>query len=92
MKLASSSHFHGFEGITAARAAYLPFSMAAQSVLSPQRNSENFPQMKIFECPMVDDAIPGADKKGRWLQTGERKIANPYFGAEMLTCGKEIKP
>ena len=91
-KLADSRHFHGFENIATARAAYLPFSMAAESVLAPLRNAENFPEMKIFECPMVDSAIPGADKKGRWLQTGDRPIRNPYFGSEMLTCGKEIKP
>jgi len=91
-KFADLSHFHGFEDIAAARAAYLPFSMAAQSILTPFRSAKNFPQMKIYECPMVDSAIPGAQKKGRWLQTGDREIANPYFGSEMLTCGKEIKP
>jgi len=91
-KLADTRHFHGLEDIAAARAAYLPFSMAAQSVLEPLRTSENFPEMKIFECPMVDDAVPGAEKRGRWLQTGDRPIRNPYFGSEMLTCGKEIKP
>ncbi len=91
-KLADTRHFHGVETIAAARAAYLPFSMAAQSILEPLRSAENFPEMKIFECPMVDDAVPGAEKKGRWLQTGDRPIRNPYFGSEMLTCGKEIKP
>ena len=91
-KLADSRHFHGSEDIAATRTAYLQFSMAAQSVLEPLRSSENFPQMKIFECPMVNSAVPGAAKKGRWLQTGERPIRNPYFGSKMLTCGKEIKP
>jgi hypothetical protein len=38
---------------------------------------------KIFVafCPMAFD-----DKGGYWL-TGQRKIVNPYFGDEMLTCG-----
>jgi Cu(I)/Ag(I) efflux system membrane fusion protein len=41
---------------------------------------------------MVDEAIPGVPKKARWIQTGGRAMANPFFGAEMLECGKEIKP
>ena len=32
-------------------------------------------------CPMAFDDT-GAD----WLQAG-REVRNPYFGAEMLTCG-----
>lgn len=90
--LDSSRHFHGFEDLKAARAAYLKFSMAVQKILQPLRKSPDFPAMKIFECPMADQAVDGADKKGRWLQTGDRQIANPYFGDEMLRCGKEIKP
>ena len=86
--LDSSRHFHGFDDLTAARAAYLEFSMAAVTILQ----KINAPEARIFECPMVNQAIEGAEKKGRWLQTGERPIANPYFGSEMLTCGKEIKP
>ena len=41
---------------------------------------------------MVDESIPGAPKKGRWIQTGARSMGNPYFGSEMLECGEEIKP
>jgi Cu(I)/Ag(I) efflux system membrane fusion protein len=90
--LDKSRHFHGFEDLVAARDAFLKFSMAADVVLAPLRNSPTLSGLHIFECPMVDEAVPGAEKKGRWIQTGDRKIANPYFGAEMLTCGKEIKP
>ena len=90
--LEKSSHFHGFENFPTARAAFLKFSMASLAILEPIRNSPALSSMRIFECPMVDEAVPGAAKKGRWIQTGDRKIANPYFGDEMLTCGKEIKP
>ncbi len=86
--LEAARHFHGFEDLPSARAAYLKFSMSAVKVLEPL----GFPETRIFECPMVNSAVPGADKKGRWLQTGDRELANPYFGASMLTCGKEIKP
>jgi len=90
--LDKSRHFHGFETIAAARAAFLEFSMAANAVLEPLHSSPALSGLHIFECPMVDDAVPGADKKGRWIQTGDRPMRNPYFGDEMLTCGKEIKP
>lgn len=90
--LDKNRHFHGFETISAARAAFLKFSMAALAVLEPIRSAPALSGLRVFECAMVDDAIPGAEKKGRWLQSGDREIANPYFGAEMLTCGKEIKP
>lgn len=90
--LDKSRHFHGFENFPAARAAFLKFSMASLALLEPIRSSQALSGMRIFECPMVDEAVPGADKKGRWIQTGDRPIRNPYFGDEMLTCGKEIKP
>jgi Cu(I)/Ag(I) efflux system membrane fusion protein len=90
--LDGSRHFHGFGDIAAARAAYLKFSMAALAILEPLRGSADFPDHQVYECPMVNEAVPGAGKKGRWLQAGEREMANPYFGAEMLSCGKEIKP
>ena len=45
----------------------------------------------LFECPMVDRAIPGVPKKGRWVQVAGREMANPYFGAEMLDCGVKVK-
>ena len=40
---------------------------------------------------MVNEAIPGAPKKARWIQTGGRAMANPFFGKEMPDCGEEIK-
>jgi Cu(I)/Ag(I) efflux system membrane fusion protein len=38
--------------------------------------------LKLAHCPMAFDDV-GAD----WLQEGEQ-LANPYFGARMLRCGK----
>jgi hypothetical protein len=37
--------------------------------------------LKIAYCPMV---------KKSWLQR-EEQVRNPYYGAQMLTCG-ELKP
>lgn len=90
--LDKSRHFHGFEDLKSARAAFHKFTVAATTALEPLRKAGQTPEFQIYECPMVDQAIPGAPKKARWIQTGGRDIANPFFGASMLECGKEIKP
>jgi hypothetical protein len=48
------------------------------------------PGIRTFECPMVDRAIPSAPKRASWLQRGSA-VRNPFFGAEMLDCGIELK-
>ena len=90
--LDATKHFHGFENLPAARAAFHKFSIAATAVLEPLRKTKGFPELQIWECPMVDQAIPEAPKKGRWIQTHDRPGHNPFFGTEMQDCGKEIKP
>jgi Cu(I)/Ag(I) efflux system membrane fusion protein len=85
-------HFHGFDDIKSARIAFHKFSVAATAALEPLRKAGQTLDFKIYECPMVDEGIPGAPKKGRWIQTGGRSMGNPFFGSEMLECGKEIKP
>jgi Cu(I)/Ag(I) efflux system membrane fusion protein len=90
--LDKARHFHGFDDLKAARTAFHKFSVAATAALEPLRNAGQTPEFQIYECPMVDEAIPGVPKKARWIQTGGRAMANPFFGAEMLECGKEIKP
>jgi len=48
--------------------------------------------VKIFECPMAKSAVPSAEtNQGRWVQL-VGPIRNPFFGAEMLECGKEVQP
>ena len=46
--------------------------------------------VRSFECPMVDRAIPSAPKRAGWLQKGP-EVRNPFFGAEMIDCGLELK-
>jgi Cu(I)/Ag(I) efflux system membrane fusion protein len=89
--LDSSRHFHGFDDIQAARTAFHKFSVAAVAILDPLRKAGQTPEFEIYECGMVDEAIPGVPKKARWIQTGKRPMANPFFGSEMLECGKEIQ-
>ena len=90
--LGETKHFHGFEDLEHARAAFQKFSFAATAVLGPLRTTKGFPELQIWECPMLDQAVPGAPKKGYWIQTNGRPGRNPFFGSQMVDCGKEIKP
>jgi Cu(I)/Ag(I) efflux system membrane fusion protein len=90
--LDKAKHFHGFENIHKAREAFYQFSMPATAILRPLQGLDGTPAFEIWECPMVNQAIPDAPKKGHWIQTGKRPGANPYFGKEMLDCGVELKP
>jgi len=90
--LDGARHFHGFEDLTSARAAFLKFTVAATNVLQPLRDVPGAPAFDIWECSMVNQAIPGAAKKGRWLQLGGRPGLNPFFGKEMQDCATKIKP
>ncbi len=78
--------------IAAARQEFLSFSTAAVALLEPLRKGEKPVEVEVFECPMVNKAVPDAPKKGRWLQLAGSEIRNPYFGAEMLDCGAKVKP
>ena len=89
--LDKAQHFHGFDDIAKARIAFHKFSVAATAVLEPLRMAEGVPAFDVWECVMVDQAIPGAPKKGHWLQIHGRAGENPFFGKEMLNCAKEIK-
>jgi Cu(I)/Ag(I) efflux system membrane fusion protein len=89
--LDKARHFHGFDDLKSARAAFHKFSVAATAALEPLRKAGQTPDFEIYECGMVDEAIPGVPKTARWIQTGGRAMANPFFGSEMLECGKEIK-
>jgi Cu(I)/Ag(I) efflux system membrane fusion protein len=89
--LDGARHFHGFEDLKGARAAFHRFSVAATAALEPLRKAGETPDFQIYECGMVNQAVPDAPKKARWIQTGGREMANPFFGREMSDCGEEIK-
>ena len=77
--------------LKALRQSFLPWSLAgADLALALERGGQN-PEMKVFECPMTGDSFPGAPSKAKWVQSGS-EIRNPYLGAEMLSCGAEVKP
>jgi Cu(I)/Ag(I) efflux system membrane fusion protein len=91
-KLSDARHLHGAADLETARKMFLAFSTAAVAVLEPLRKGDKPAIVEVFECPMVDKAVPGTPKKGRWLQLAGTSIRNPYFGGEMLDCGVKVKP
>ena len=69
--------------LTEARARFLPFSTTIVELAQQLKKTDPaFSSLKIYYCPM-------APKPGLWLQS-KGPLANPYFGPEMLKCGKEV--
>jgi membrane fusion protein, copper/silver efflux system len=79
--------------LAAARRQFYPLSMAVSEVaVSIRRQTGEADKIKVFECPMARSAVPSAEtSQGRWVQMGG-PLRNPFFGAEMLDCGREIQP
>ncbi len=75
------------------RAAFYPLSEAtADFALNLRREDDGFDAVKIFACDMAKGAVPSASKeRGRWIQISS-KLRNPWWGAEMLECGAEVRP
>jgi len=69
--------------LAAARQTFLPFSTNVVALVQLVRETEEtFRSLKVYHCPM-------APKPGLWFQA-KGPLRNPYYGAEMLTCGKEV--
>ncbi len=79
--------------IAAQRAAFYPLSEAAADfALDLRREDDGFDAVKVFACDMAKGAVPSAPKeRGRWIQF-TTSLRNPWWGAEMLECGAEIRP
>ena len=91
-KLEAARHFHGLQDLKEARKSFYAFTTAATAVLQPLRGTGGIPEFQVWQCAMVDEAVEGAFKEGRWLQTEGRPGHNPFFGKSMLKCAEEIKP
>lgn len=77
--------------LKSARKNFHSFSEAAVAFAKALRRQKgDFKSLKIFRCPMTKDSFPGAPRSAEWLQL-KPEIRNPYFGAEMLDCGSEVK-
>jgi Cu(I)/Ag(I) efflux system membrane fusion protein len=89
----STAHLQSSTDLATARKDYYPFSKAlAEFAHALRLHDSSFGDVRIFECPMVKDAVPDApERKGRWVQL-KPELRNPFFGSEMLECGVEVKP
>lgn len=68
-----------------ARKQFLPFSTAAVELVKHARKEEpTLASLKVYHCPM-------APKPGLWMQA-KGPLRNPFYGSEMLECGREVKP
>jgi hypothetical protein len=81
----ASSSWTDPKDLEAARDAFLPFSTRLVELVQCARAEQDaFRSLKVFYCSM-------APKPGLWFQA-KGPLRNPFYGAEMLTCGKEIRP
>lgn len=88
----NTGHLTAAATLETARKTFYPFSEAAVALAQAARRKETaFAGVKVFRCPMTKDAFPGAPNRAEWLQL-QPGVRNPWFGAEMLDCGAEVKP
>lgn len=85
-------HLGKADDLRSARRAFHPFSTAVVALAQAlRRSTPDFAGVRVFRCPMTKDAFPGAPNRAEWMQLLPA-VRNPYFGAEMLDCGSEVKP
>lgn len=88
----SAAHIGSADDLKAARKGFHPISVAAVGFAKRLRAQEaEFGSIKVFRCPMTADSFPGAPTSAEWIQAAG-PLRNPWFGAEMLECGAEVKP
>lgn len=85
-RISDAGHLEVAPDLKSARKAFVPLSTAVADLAKASRAP-----VKIYSCPMVDQAVPGAANPGLWIQL-KPPMRNPFFGAEMLECGSEVKP
>jgi Cu(I)/Ag(I) efflux system membrane fusion protein len=87
-----ASHLMPAADLKAARREFYLLSTATVTFTQTARRSgASMGSVKVFRCPMTKDAFPGAPGRADWIQL-QPDVRNPWFGAEMLDCGSEVKP
>lgn len=87
-----AGHLHDFADLTAARKEFHPLSEATVALAQALHRADGeFANVKVYRCPMTKNAFPGAPSRADWIQL-KAEVRNPYYGAEMLDCGTEVKP
>jgi Cu(I)/Ag(I) efflux system membrane fusion protein len=87
-----AAHFPIPQDLATARARFNAFVTPVVELAKLARLSGQNPAPRIFQCPMTKKSFQNAPTNALWLQLGSGPIRNPYFGAEMLDCGTEVKP
>lgn len=87
-----AAHFPAPKDLATARARFHAFVTPVVELAKLARLSGQNPAPRIFQCPMTKKSFQNAPTNALWLQMGSGAIRNPYFGAEMLDCGTEVKP
>jgi Cu(I)/Ag(I) efflux system membrane fusion protein len=88
----AASHLAKVADLKEARRSFYPLSTATVVLAqAARRNKGAFAELKVFRCPMTEDAFPGAPNRAEWIQL-KPEVHNPWFGVEMLDCGSEVKP
>jgi Cu(I)/Ag(I) efflux system membrane fusion protein len=90
-KVKTSSQFKPANELKEARRLFQPFAAAVVDVARRAKAQPAFANVvRLFRCPMTDQAYPGAPKSAMWVQTNA-PLRNPFFGSEMIDCGSEVK-
>ena len=88
----SSGHLADATDLSQARRIFHPLSVAAVGLVKVLRKEDpEFASVKVYRCPMTESSFEGAPRQAEWIQM-KPPLRNPYFGAEMLECGAEVKP
>jgi Cu(I)/Ag(I) efflux system membrane fusion protein len=89
-KISATAKLQPAKDLKEARRGFQPFADAVAQLARSVRGQAAFASIKVFRCPMTDQAFPGAPKSSMWVQTNA-PLRNPFFGSEMIDCGNEVK-
>jgi membrane fusion protein, copper/silver efflux system len=89
-QIKAASQFKPVADLKDARGMFQPFAAAVVEVARRARQQPAFATVRLFRCPMTDQAYPGAPKTAMWVQTNA-PLRNPFFGSQMIDCGVEVK-
>jgi len=89
-----AAHLPAAKDLPSARKSFYPLSTALVEVV---RGLRGIPEIAaasadatLYQCPMVKRAFPDAPKTATWIQFGG-PVRNPWFGADMIDCGTELR-
>jgi Cu(I)/Ag(I) efflux system membrane fusion protein len=89
-RLEAAAQLEAAPSLEVARRQFHTFSDEVVALAKRVRAGGGFADLRVFQCPMTKKSFPGAPAKAEWLQFSV-PVRNPYFGAEMLDCGTEVK-